>query len=57
LEDLWGFKYHFSVALACSLASQSFVAFCVIGIIGKENMIAPKNIGLNEELLFQGQKM
>jgi hypothetical protein len=33
--------------LACSLATQSFVVFLVIGIVGKENIITSKISGLN----------
>jgi len=39
--------------LACSLATQSFVALCVSKILGTENIITFKNRGLNGNRLSQ----
>ena len=44
-------------SLACSLATQRFVAFCASGTAGTENIITSKNSGLNENPLFQDRKM
>jgi hypothetical protein len=38
--------------LAHSLATQSFVAFCVSEILGTENIITSKNNSLNDNRLF-----
>jgi len=42
--------------LAVKWARQSFVAFCVSGILGTE-VITPKNISVNENRSFQDRKM
>jgi hypothetical protein len=41
--------------LSC-LVTQSFVAFCVSRILGTENVITAKMIGLKENRLFQTEK-
>jgi len=46
-----------ALCLACSLATQSFVAYCVSGLIGIEKNHYIKNGGLNENRLFQDRKM
>ena len=43
--------------LACSLATQSFVVFRVIGIVGKESVITSTNSGLKENRLSQDKKI
>jgi hypothetical protein len=55
LENLWGFK-DLVLLLACSLATQSFAAFCVSKIVVTENIITSKNSGLNENHIFQERK-
>jgi hypothetical protein len=42
--------------LTSSLAIQSFVAFCVSGIVGTENIITCKDQWPKEESLIPGQK-
>jgi hypothetical protein len=43
--------------LACSLATQSFVVFRVIEVVGKESVITSTNSGLNENRLFQDKML
>ncbi|GFG31212.1 hypothetical protein Cfor_07626 [Coptotermes formosanus] len=43
--------------LACSLAAQSFVAFCAFGILGTENISTSKNSGINANRFFQDTKV
>jgi len=46
LEKIQYEKYNLLFCLACSLATQNFVALCVSGIVGTENIITSKNSGL-----------
>jgi hypothetical protein len=42
--------------LAGRLATQNYVAFCVSGVIGTENIITSENSNLKETRLFQDIK-
>jgi len=66
LDKIQNEKYNWNICgdlkvialwLACSLATQSFVACCVSGIVGIEKNHYTKNSGLNENCLFQDRKM
>jgi hypothetical protein len=43
--------------LACSLATQSFVALCVSRTAGTDNIITFKNRRLNDNFLSQDRKI
>jgi len=62
LENIQYEKYNWTFvdierSIISSLVTQSFVAFCVNGIAGTENIITTKKIGPKENSLFQDRKV